>query len=410
MKPKLALLTDFGSTYTKVCAVDVDTGRLYGRAQFPTTMDSDIAQGWREAVEHLRQKEGVDLSTVSAQLACSSAGGGLRMVTVGFVPRYTSKAGQMAALGAGAKVVGSYSYRLAEAQITEIRNLSPDILLLCGGTDGGDADTVLANAQKLAVLGPDCVTVFAGNQDVRDEIARLFSQTDKRLRLTENVMPEIGDVNTQGVTNLVRELFAEHVIKAKGIDRVQELTGNIVMPTPAAVYAGLELLSSGAEGSDGLGELIAVDVGGATTDVYSFSHGSPTRANVILRSLREPYGKRTVEGDIGVRLNAPHLVNTAEAEELLGQMTHHDNFRTLAEPLPSHRSWLPSTEEEWSFDASLAAVAIAVAVRRHAGRLSEIYTVEGARLIQDSKDLSEVGTCIGIGGPLVYSRDGIRTL
>lgn len=407
----LALLTDFGSTYTKVCAVALGSGMLIGRAQAATTVDTDIARGWRQAVECLTQQCGVDLSDVSVQLACSSAGGGLRMVVVGYVPRLTSKAGQIAALGAGAKLVGCYSYRLTDSQVAEIRNLSPDILLLCGGTDGGDTATVLANARKLAVSGPDCIAVFAGNAAAAEQVADLYRRAGRQLRVTENVMPEVGEVNTRGISELIRKIFTEHVIRAKGIDRVKELTGGIVMPTPAAVFAGLELLSAGVKGQQGLGELMAVDVGGATTDVYSFCQGKLSRSDIIPRGLREPYGKRTVEGDIGVRLNAPSVVAAVEELGFSQDDAFQDrNLKTLASSLPNRRAWLPSTEEEETLDALLACGAVAIAVRRHAGRLSEVYTGEGIRWLQEGKDLSELGVCIGTGGPLVHHRRGIGIL
>jgi uncharacterized protein (TIGR01319 family) len=409
--PSLALLTDFGSTYTKVCAVDTESGQLIGRGKAPSTVDTDVIYGWNEAVNILNREYGVALSELSAHLACSSAGGGLRMVVVGFVPRLTSKAGEMAALGAGAKLVGRYSYRLTDAQVEEIRNAAPDILLLCGGTDGGDTETVLHNAKKLATHGPNSAVVYAGNQDASDEVGKIFRAAAKDVKATENVMPEVGDVNTRGISDLVRQIFADHVIKAKGIDRVKELTGSIVMPTPAAVYTGLDLLSRGYNDNRGLGDLLAVDVGGATTDAYSFCYGRPTRPDVILRGLREPYGKRTVEGDVGVRINAASLVAAAQANGIeINQLNDNESFKILVSNLPSCRTWLPSTDAEQELDASLASSAIAIAVRRHAGRLSEIYAADGMRWIQEGKDLSDITWCVGTGGPLVYNAASISIL
>jgi uncharacterized protein (TIGR01319 family) len=406
----LALLTDFGSTYTKVCAVDTESGQLIGRGKAPSTVDTDVVYGWNEAVNILNQEYGVALSAISAHLACSSAGGGLRMVVVGFVPRLTSKAGEIAALGAGAKLIGRYSFRLTDAQVEEVRNIAPDILLLCGGTDGGDTETVLHNARKLATHGPSSAVVYAGNQNAADEVVRIFRAAAKDVKVTENVMPEVGDVNTRGISDLIRQIFAHHVIKAKGIDRVKELTGSIVMPTPAAVYTGLSLLSKGFNSDKGLGDLLGVDVGGATTDVYSFCYGRPTRPNVILRGLREPYGKRTVEGDVGVRINATSLVAAAEANGIEIDQLNNNSFKILVSNLPSHRTWLPSTDAEQELDASLASSAIAIAVRRHAGRLSEIYVADGMRWIQEGKDLSDITWCVGTGGPLVYNAASIRIL
>ena len=135
---KAVLLIDFGSTYTKVTAVDVEAEQVLGTAQSFTTIETDINDGLNNALSILREKTGpVEFSET---YACSSAAGGLRMVTSGLVPELTGEAAKLASLGAGAKVVGIYAFQLTEDDLEDIAKAKPDIFLLVGGTDGGNTD------------------------------------------------------------------------------------------------------------------------------------------------------------------------------------------------------------------------------------------------------------------------------
>ena len=135
---KAVLLIDFGSTYTKITAVDVDEEKILGTAQSYTTIETDIINGLNNALAILKEKIG-DIQ-FEEQYACSSAAGGLRMVAIGLVPELTAKAARQASLGAGAKVIKTYSYELTEGDLEEIDRINPDICLLTGGTDGGNKE------------------------------------------------------------------------------------------------------------------------------------------------------------------------------------------------------------------------------------------------------------------------------
>ncbi len=164
------LLIDLGSTCTKVVAVDVLNETITGRAQSPSTVSTDVTIGLKRAIDELKRITGThDLDEAKA-LACSSAAGGLRMVSVGLVPSLTVKAGTLAALGAGAKVVASYSYKLTYQELLNIEELSPDIILLTGGTDGGDEDTILHNARLLANSKLVAPVVIAGNKVIQEAV------------------------------------------------------------------------------------------------------------------------------------------------------------------------------------------------------------------------------------------------
>ncbi|MCX7904683.1 MAG: glutamate mutase L, partial [Caloramator sp.] len=133
-----ALLIDFGSTYTKLTAVDLEKEEVLATAKDLTTVQTDIMIGFNNAFEKLKEK--IDISKVNfvEKLACSSAAGGLKMIAIGLVPELTAEAAKRAALGAGARILGVYSYELTKHEMEEIVKKKPDIILLAGGTDGGN--------------------------------------------------------------------------------------------------------------------------------------------------------------------------------------------------------------------------------------------------------------------------------
>jgi len=290
------LLIDFGSTYTKVTAVDIDQPALLGCAAAHTTVDAGVGEGLSTALAKLENCTGP--LNFSKSLACSSAAGGLRMVACGLVPELTAKAASLASLGAGAKVVGLYSYQLTEDDIDEIVAKSPDILLLTGGTDGGNAECILYNAAMLADRTVMFPIIVAGNRNCGRQIMRLLEHHEAYL--CDNVMPALGNLNIEPARKKIRDIFLDRIVRAKGLSKADNLHDGVVMPTPAAVLAGAELLSKGCDREPGIGDLIAVDVGGATTDVFSIAEGTPRGADVVYRGLPEPFAKRTVEGDIGM--------------------------------------------------------------------------------------------------------------
>jgi uncharacterized protein (TIGR01319 family) len=394
------LLIDFGSTFTKVVAVNVMKNKIIARAQVPSTVESDVTIGLKAALGKIEAVAGIGHETTQA-LACSSAAGGLRIVAIGFVPELTVEAATRAALGAGAKVVGSYSYELTEPELSEIREIAPDIILLAGGTDGGDRRVILHNARMLSQLELDSTHILvAGNKAARDEIKAVFDTDRKNIRFTRNVMPEIGRLETEPCNRAIRDIFIKNIIEAKGIARARAIVADIIMPTPSAVLAAASLLAEGYQEEEGLGDVIVVDVGGATTDVHSIAKGSPAGGNVIMAGLPEPYVKRTVEGDLGVRHNVETLLEHLQLKGFLPEKDYEDVLKDFS--VVGHVS---QTDRQLSFDMMLASMAVEVAMERHAGRIDIIYSPMGEMAIQRGKDLTEVRHVIGTGGPIAFSRD-----
>lgn len=400
-----ALLIDFGSTYTKLRAVALDRPRILACGQGPSTVATDITVGMDLALADLERRLG-KLPEFSHRLACSSAAGGLRMVTVGLVRELTAEAARQAALGAGAKLVGTFTQRLTRADVERIVALTPDILLLAGGTDGGNSEVILHNAGELGASPLDCPIVIAGNRAAADEIEACLRRAGKPVSVTENVMAEFGVLNIEPARAAIRQVFIERIVHAKGIDRAAGRFDRVLMPTPAAVLEGARLLAEGCEGQSGFGPLVLVDVGGATTDVHSVASGEPIESGVVVRGLPEPYVKRTVEGDLGMRHNAHSIVEAAGMASVAADAgLDPEHAAAIVERFAANVDHLPASQAERAVDAALARAAVRLAVKRHAGTIETIYTATGPVDVQHGKDLRGAALLIGTGGALVHAPD-----
>ncbi len=400
MKP--ILLIDFGSTYTKVTAVDVEGERLLGTASSYTTIETDVGDGLKKALAQLAQKTGP--LAFAETYACSSAAGGLRMVTSGLVPELTGEAARLASLGAGAKVVGVYAFQLTEEDLEDILASKPDIFLLVGGTDGGNTECILHNAKMLATLTPSFPVIIAGNRTAARQCRRILENWE--CYICPNVMPKFGTLQIEPTQKQIREIFLNKIVLAKGLSRAAELLSDILMPTPSAVLQALELLAGGCEGESGIGELIAVDVGGATTDVYSIADGMPEQMNTVFKGLPEPYAKRTVEGDIGMRYSI-HGILEAAGERKISRLSGLSipRVRQLIAFLAENTETVPGDDTELeALDFALASAAVEEAVRRHAGTIQETYTLMGLTYVQEGKNLTQVRRIVVTGGSLIHTR------
>ena len=387
-------LVDLGSTFTKVRAV-TESGRLAAGVQRRTTVDTDVHDGLDAALAEIAS-ENPEL-TIDRVLACSSAGGGLRMGVVGLVDELTAEAARQAALGAGARVLSVVSGGLADARAARaLIDRDPDIVLLVGGTDGGDRTSLVASARALAQAGAKTPVVIAGNAEAQSEAAVTLQRAGVHVVEAPNVMPEINSLVTEPTRRVLRELFISHVIGGKLAGFGPDLEALVKMATPDAALAGVEVLAGVlAEGGAGF---IAVDIGGATTDVHSWVR--PAERPGYKRSLLPQLtAARTVEGDLGMRWNAPGIVEAGLYEGFLTT----DRARELM-PAAEHRAaepgYLPDSPNEVELDRTLARIAIAVALRRHAGVRRIALTPQGAVLRRSGRDLSDVTVVLATGGVL----------
>lgn len=405
------LTVDFGSTYTKLTLIDVANAEIVATASAFTTITTDVLEGFNNAWQKILAQH--PDAHYDRLLSCSSAAGGLKMVALGLVPSLTSKAAKMAASSAGAKVVKTYAYEISHAEQEEIYEINPDLVLLCGGTDGGNKEVILANARRLAEIDRPFAIIAAGNKSASYDLEEIFAQCDKKCVVTENVMPEFGQINILPARQCIMDLFISRIIDAKGLGEVQKRAELEIIPTPFAVLKACELLSKGIdEEQPGWGDLMAVDLGGATTDIYSMTDGAPSMDNVLIKGIPEPYSKRTVEGDLGMRYSLKALEDETDVKALARAygVTPEAIVDWVERCAASPDTVAEPGSQEQVIEEALAYSAVDIAVERHAGVISKVYTPIGEMFTLVGKDLTQVPRLIGIGGALINSSDPARIL
>ena len=372
---RLVVCADVGSTFTKVSVVDTSTGEVVAAAQHPTTVDTDVLHGLDAAVA------ATGVRAPAATYVCSSAGGGLRLAVVGYERLVTAEAGHRVGLSAGARVVHVAAGPLDRAGVDELKAARPDVVLLVGGTDGGDAAVLRHNAHRLAAARLRVPVVAAGNADAREDVVSELTRRGVPVIPAGNVLPRIGVSDPAPARTAIREVFLRHVIGGKKLSRGPRFASLVRGATPDVVLTAVELLADHYEG-----DLLVVDVGGATTDVYSVI-GPDVSADVAGTLWRS----RTVEGDLGVRWTAPGVLDAAVAERLAAG----DAELRAAARARAADPGLPPGEP----DLRLASLAATVALRRHAR--GEPVGPGGPR--KGGKDLRGVRRVIGSGGVLRHA-------
>ena len=373
------LLADCGSTVTKVALVgrQAGAGRVLACTEAVTTVEApinDVTVGLRDALRELERSAGRRLlaGTDAAKLVpsdgddgsdgllvCSSAGGGLQMLVMGAVRQITAESAARAALGAGAiisEVVACNDIRSAAEQSALLRCLQPDMVLLSGGVDGGSREHVLQLAELLAAAEPrprfgrrgELPVIFAGNRDAREAVSGVLAER-VALEIVPNLRPTLGTENLTPARQRILALFMTHVMsRAPGYDRLTTMCTDAIRPTPTACGDALLLLADGFPGG-----ILAVDVGGATTDIFSVQ------------------GKRlhrTVSANLGVSYSLGQVLREVELTAI---------SRWLPEPLPAaelqnrilnkmiHPTTLPHLAKDLQWEQAVAREVMALALSQH---------------------------------------------
>ena len=364
----IVVAVDIGSTWTKGAAFAVDAGehvRLLDRAACPTTVH-DLEEGFIHVLRALVPDDPLgQLHNGMLRLQySSSAKGGLAVAAIGLVPEVTLEIGKMAAQSAGARLTQVFSYQLTRGDIARLEETPPDILLFAGGTDGGNLRYVLDNAAALGASAIDCDIVYAGNRAAADEVAQCLR--GKRLRIVDNLMPVFNEAKPEPARDALRRIFLDTIVRGKGLDRIVQVTGVEPVPTPLAMLEYVQAIRTHAPGWE---SFMLFDMGGATTDVYS-AHREETQPGTLRRGLAEPDVKRTVEGDLGMRVSAQAAAKAAGTLPQASMPQDATNASVLAEyaerlaRCPDH---LPQNADEQRLDETLAGVCVSLAGARHAG-------------------------------------------
>ncbi len=396
------LLVDFGSTYTKLTLVDLDKEEIVATATSYSTVDTNIKLGYQRALETIKTKVNEQLN-IKEIIACSSAAGGLKMAAIGLVPELTLEASKRTCMGAGAKVDLAFSHQLISSDIEKIKEKNIDIILLSGGTDGGHYKTVLHNANVLAEANLNIPIVYAGNRALHDQITKIFTEKNIDFTLADNVMGELNVLNMDSAKAQIRNIFLKKIISAKGIKQIEEEIDQVILPTPESVLLAAKLLAEGYDEEEGLGELMLVDVGGATTDIYSMTEGLPSKVEIVLKGLNEPFAKRTVEGDCGMRYSAPGAVKVLLDRDLRAYLKAGIDLEKEAKIRFNNPEILPKTEADYKIEAIFAKACVKESTLRHVGTIEKYLTPMGVIYYQTGKDLNNVKLVIGTGGSIINS-------
>ncbi len=389
-QPVDILTLEVGSTITKANGFrrGADGGFVHALQGFaPTSVaQGDVGIGVDAAIHDMCARG--CLAKDPEVFVNSSAAGGLRMTVHGLTQSMTARAAREAALGAGGIVKMVTAGRLSDFELEEIADIRPNIILLAGGVDFGEKNIILRNAEMIASLRLAVPVIYAGNVAVRKPIQRLFEAAGIEVMLADNVFPDVDVLNIEPVRRLIHEMFNRHIIHAPGMARLAELSSWSILPTPGAVLLGAELFA------EVLGDCLVFDVGGATTDIHSVTAGSMEWAS---RSIEpEPRAKRTVEGDLGVYVNARNIVELAGDPQWEARMADLDA--------------MPHTEAQKALTHWLCARAVETGIRRHAGVVTDLYTPTGKKQIVKGKDLTAVRWVIGTGGALTRVEGGEEIL
>ena len=389
------LVAEIGSTTTVVNAfkdLDSDNPVFWAQGQAPTSvLDGDVRIGLQGAIDDLCSKMNIDSLEYDEMLATSSAAGGLKMTVHGLVYDMTAKAAKEAALGAGGIIHDITVGKLRRSDIARIKEINPNLILIAGGVDYGERDTAIYNAEMIRAMGLKTPVVYAGNIENQDEMKLIFDEeSGQYLYLVDNVYPKIDTLNVEPCRKVIQEAFEDHITHAPGMEHVRDMVSGPIIPTPGAVMECTKLLY------DCIGDVMTIDVGGATTDVHAVTEDSDAVARIL--TAPEPKAKRTVEGDLGVYVNRMKVIESIGEEKLREEcenQLHIDLDKTLETYVA-----IPKNEDEFKLVERLTKEAVLRAVERHAGQIRYVYGPTGRQTLAEGKDLTQVKYIVGTGGAL----------
>ena len=387
------LVAEIGSTTTIVNAFNIHQQNpvFLGRGVSYTTVEKDVIIGLKKAINELAKFLQVEEIEYQEMFASSSAAGGLRMTVHGLVYEMTVRASKQAALNAGANIHLITANKLTNNDLLKIKEINPNIILIAGGTDYGEKETALINIKKVLNLDLDIPIIYAGNIENHDEVIKYFKEHNKfrYLKIVENVYPRVDYLNILPLRKIIYETFEENIVHAKGMNNIFKMVNEKIMPTPGSVMESTMILK------EKLGNIMTIDVGGATTDVHSVTIPSD---EFLIYQEGEPLSKRTVEGDLGVFINRDNVIDLITKDKLLNQLKiDSDDFDDLL----NNYSYIPKTPLEKQLVFELTKICTQIALKRHVGDLKRVFTSSGLKIIPNGKDLSQVEYVILTGGALI---------
>jgi uncharacterized protein (TIGR01319 family) len=425
--------TDCGSTTTKAILIEKvgDEYRQTYRGEAPTTVEApfeDVTRGVLNAIaeiEELSRRKILDgdkiitpcrdaRTGVDIYISTSSAGGGLQMMVTGVVQNMTGESAQRAALGAGAIVIdvlASNDGRLPHEKIERIRSMRPDMILMSGGTDGGAVTHVAEMAEYIAAAEPrprfgvtyKLPLIYAGNTDAQPQVRRILGEKTA-LEVTENIRPVLERENLAPARNKIHDLFLEHVMQqAPGYKKLIDMTGAPIMPTPAAVGLIMETIARREHLN-----LVGVDIGGATTDVFSVFDG---------------VFNRTVSANLGMSYSISNVLAEAGLANIMRWVPFTIDEQTLRNRIKNKMirpTTIPQTLDELQIEHAISREALRLALIHHKSLATGLKGIQQERTISDVFeqqtsgrtliDMLTVNLIVGSGGILSHAPRRIQSM
>ena len=389
------VIAEIGSTTTVMTAFNINNENglfvetvAQGKG-YTSVLDGDVTIGLKQAIEDI-ENQIKDKLEWNKMLATSSAAGGLKITVHGLVEDMTVKAAREAALGAGGIIKMVTAGKLRASDIRKIREINPNLIMIAGGTDYGERDTALHNAEIISKENFKKPIIYCGNianwEDIKDILK------DEELYIVDNVYPKVDELNVEPARRVIQQAFENNIVKAPGMNKIKQMVNGVIMPTPGAVMESTKLLY------EMLGDVVVLDVGGATTDVHSVTEGSTEILDVLVSP--EPKAKRTVEGDLGVYINRESVLSLLDSRDYQGRDI--EGIRNNIKPIPE-------TEVEKECSVILTKKAVEVAVNRHVGYIKRTYG-DSRRFLAYGKDLSQIKYIVGTGGALTRLPKGVEIL
>ncbi|HSC56885.1 MAG TPA: glutamate mutase L [Nitrospira sp.] len=425
--------TDCGSTTTKAILIEKigDEYRQTYRGEAPTTVEApfeDVTRGVLNAIAEIEELSGRkildgdkivtpcrDLETgVDIYISTSSAGGGLQMMVTGVVQNMTGESAQRCALGAGAIVIdvlASNDGRLPHEKIERIRSMRPDMILMSGGTDGGAVTHVVEMAEYVAAADPRprfgstyrLPLVYAGNKEAQGQVKKILGEKTA-LEITENIRPVLERENLAPARHKIHDLFLEHVMaQAPGYKNLIEMAGAPIMPTPAAVGVIMETIAKREHLN-----LIGVDIGGATTDVFSVFEG---------------VFNRTVSANLGMSYSISNVLAEAGLANIMRWVPFAIDEQTLRNRIKNKMirpTTIPQTLDELQIEHAISREALRLALIHHKSLATGLKGVQQERTISDVfeqqtsgkslVDMLKLDLIVGSGGILSHAPRRIQSM
>ncbi|MBT7595901.1 MAG: methylaspartate mutase, partial [Gemmatimonadetes bacterium] len=403
----VVIATDCGSTTTKAILIERkgDAYRQTFRGEAPTTVEApfeDVTRGVLNAIQEIEELSGRQILDgeriitpangdvgVDVYISTSSAGGGLQMMVAGVVQSMTGESAQRCALGAGAivmDVLAANDGRLPHEKIERIRQLRPDMVLLSGGTDGGTISHVVEMAEFISAADPrprfgsgfQLPVIYAGNKDAAEKIEATLGEKTA-LTLTENLRPVLERENLGPARHVIHDMFLEHVMaQAPGYRKLMTWTGAPILPTPAAVGQIMQTIAK-RQGINVLG----VDIGGATTDVFS-----------VFDADGEPVFNRTVSANLGMSYSISNVLSEAGLEDVMRWIPFELDEADLRDRIKNKMirpTTIPHTLEELQIEHGVAREALRLAYIQHRELAVGLKGVQAERTLSDVFAQSESG-------------------